>query len=57
MWRLVLIYHPHEERGGVRGAESYDRKKAWSSLNRSTLSGGHWLIVIPAETSPAETEF
>jgi hypothetical protein len=25
--------------GGVRGAESYDRRKAWSSINRSVLSG------------------
>jgi hypothetical protein len=41
MWRLVLIYHRNEEGGGVRGAESYDRKKAWSSVNRSILSGGH----------------
>ncbi len=25
--------------GGGRGAESYDRKKAWSSINHSKLSG------------------
>jgi hypothetical protein len=25
--------------GGRRGTESYDRKKAWSSINRSILSG------------------
>jgi hypothetical protein len=27
-----------EEEGGGRGAESYDRKKAWSSMNHSILS-------------------
>jgi len=27
------------EGGGGRGAESYDRKKAWSSINHSILSG------------------
>jgi hypothetical protein len=25
--------------GSVRGVESYDRKKAWSSINHSVLSG------------------
>jgi hypothetical protein len=25
--------------GGGRGAESFDRKKAWPSINRSILSG------------------
>ena len=25
--------------GGGRGAESYDRRKAWPSINRSILSG------------------
>jgi hypothetical protein len=25
--------------GGGRGAESYDRKKAWSSINHAILSG------------------
>jgi hypothetical protein len=55
MWRLVLINHPNEEGGGGRGAESYDRKKAWSSVNRSILSGRHCQMVMPAETSPSET--
>ncbi len=31
------------EEGG-RGAESYDRKKAWSSVNHSILSG-LWLVI------------
>jgi hypothetical protein len=40
----------------VRGAESYDRKKAWSSVNRLILSGGHcYIMVMPEETSPSET--
>ncbi len=31
------------ERGGGRGAESYDRKKAWSSINHSILSAVKYL--------------
>jgi hypothetical protein len=31
-------YWRGEEGGGGRGAESYDRKKAWPSINRSIIS-------------------
>ncbi len=32
--------------GGGRGAESYDQKKAWSSINHSILSGHSlWLMI------------
>jgi hypothetical protein len=29
----------HDGRGGGRGAELYDTKKAWTSINHSILSG------------------
>ncbi len=31
-----------ERGGGVRGAKSYDRKKAWASINRSILRNPLW---------------
>ncbi len=32
--------------GGERGAESYDRRKAWSSINHSILSAAQYLFVL-----------
>ncbi len=36
---VSLVQLTDGRRGGGRGAESYDRQKAWTSINRSILSG------------------
>ncbi len=38
-WKRETTCSRERGEGGGRGAESYDRKKAWSSINHSMLSG------------------